>query len=178
MPQTFAGADTWFMRKSWFACFLGTLLVGGLPAAAVLANVDRQADPDRSGGAAVVASVGAADKDADTDVDRDAKKESKTEKDEEKAARGHGPPPWAALGHRGQARGHGQARGLGADADWKEAWRKLTPAQRERTMTDLAKAHAEGMQEWAECVSAAGDDHAQRAACEKPLPPGLAKRQP
>lgn len=159
------------MRKAWFACFLGTLLVGGLPAAAVLVSVDQQADLDRSGGAAVVASVGAADKDADTDVDRDARKESKTEKDEEKAGPGHGPPPWAALGHRGQARGHG------ADADWKEAWRKLTPAQRERTMTDLAKAHAEGMQKWAACVSAAGDDREQRAACEKPLPPGLAKRQ-
>lgn len=170
------------MRKSWFACFLGTLLVGGLPAAAVLVSVGQQADLDRPGGAAVAASVGAADQDADPDVDPDAGKGSKTEKtekdeekaakDEEKAARGHGPPPWAALGHRGQARGHG------ADSDWKQAWRELTPAQRERTMADLAKAHAEGMQEWAECVSAAGDDHAQRAACERPLPPGLAKRQP
>jgi hypothetical protein len=45
-------------------------------------------------------------------------------------------------------------------------------------VTSLAKVHAEGMQKWADCVAAAHGDVMQRAAYEKPPPPGLAKRLP
>lgn len=85
--------------------------------------------------------------------------------------RGHGPPPWAHAGGTG-------ARGHHADADWKQAWRELTPAQRRQRMQALAKAHTDRMTKWERCVAAAGQDEQQRAECEKPLPPGLAKRRP
>ena len=45
-------------------------------------------------------------------------------------------------------------------------------------MKALAKAHAQGMEKWGDCVSAAGTDREERAECEKPLPPGQAKRRP
>ena len=88
-------------------------------------------------------------------------------KHEEKSP-GFGPPPWAqALGSAGNR---------SAGADWKDAWRTLTPAQREARMKALAKAHAEGMEKWRDCVTTAGSDRAERADCEKPVPPGLAKQ--
>lgn len=83
---------------------------------------------------------------------------------------GHGPPPWA---HSNKA----AAIDHGKNAAWKEAWRQLTAAQRARKMTVLADAHAAGMRTWKRCVDAAADDETKRAACEKPLPPGLAKKQ-
>lgn len=86
--------------------------------------------------------------------------------------RGHdrlGPPPWAAA--------HGRD-GAKADQGWKDRWRALSPAQKARKMEELARAHEEGMRTWTRCVRAAGADTAKRNACEKPLPPGLAKKQP
>jgi hypothetical protein len=81
------------------------------------------------------------------------------------------PPPWA--------RGVGtDAKARGKDSSWKQAWRELTPAQREEKMTALAKEHSDGMARWEQCVAAAGEDRQKRAECEKPLPPGLAKRMP
>lgn len=99
----------------------------------------------------------------------------------------HGPPPWAAA--RGQdARDHGSGpppwaaahgrEGAKADQAWKDRWRALSPAQKARKMEELARAHEEGMRTWTRCVRAAGADTAKRNACEKPLPPGLAKKQP
>jgi hypothetical protein len=81
------------------------------------------------------------------------------------------PPGWARA-HKNHA-----ARPGHADKAWKEAWHAMTPAQRERRMTELGRAHRQGMRQWAECVAAAGDDKAQRSECEKPLPPGLAKKR-
>ena len=81
------------------------------------------------------------------------------------------PPAWA------RAHKNHPARSGHADKSWKEAWHAMTPAQREERMTELARAHRQGMRQWAECVAAAGDDRGQRGACEKPLPPGLAKRR-
>ena len=45
-------------------------------------------------------------------------------------------------------------------------------------MADLVKAHEQGMKKWADCVAAAGTDTTKRGKCEKPLPPGLAKKRP
>jgi hypothetical protein len=83
-----------------------------------------------------------------------------------KSDRGHA-PPWAHHGKGGKP-----------DQAWKDAWQKLTPAQRAARMAELAQQHADGMKKWAECVKSAGDDAAARAKCTKPLPPGLAKKQP
>ena len=96
-----------------------------------------------------------------------------TESDEQRAAKGkdhdarghrHGPPRWA--------QGHG-ANGHGAKKPGKaalEAWKKLTPAQKAKRMAELARVHADGMERWAGCVAAGRTD------CERPVPPGLAKR--
>jgi hypothetical protein len=43
-------------------------------------------------------------------------------------------------------------------------------------MAQLATQHADAMQKWAACLAAAKAD-AAGAACVRPLPPGLAKRQ-
>jgi hypothetical protein len=95
----------------------------------------------------------------------------KSNKAKERHGMGLGPPPWA----------HGagtDAEPGGKDPTWKQAWRELTPAQREDKMTALAKEHSDGMARWEQCVAAAGEDRQKRAECEKPLPPGLAKKLP
>lgn len=74
----------------------------------------------------------------------------------------HGPPPWV------------KAPGGGHASDgrvWRSAWGAMSPRERERIMSRFAEAHAAGMRSWARCVSDGSDD------CEKPLPPGLAKKQ-
>lgn len=93
------------------------------------------------------------------------------EDSERRDKRGLGPPPWARAGG-GPAAQRGKA-----DHFWKDQWRTLSPAQRADKMTALARAHQDGMRTWTECVRAAGPDRADRRACEKPLPPGLAKKQ-
>jgi hypothetical protein len=77
---------------------------------------------------------------------------------------GHGPPPWAGAGHDRDDRGQGHKA-------WHDAWKAMTPEQREQTMRRLASEHEDGMRAWARCVADGGDD------CEKPLPPGQAKKQ-
>lgn len=79
------------------------------------------------------------------------------------ASAGHGPPAWAEGAGGGDAPGHDRA--------WHEAWKAMTPTQREQTMARFAEEHASGMRAWAQCVSEGRDD------CEKPLPPGMAKKQ-
>ena len=69
-----------------------------------------------------------------------------------------GPPPWAH--GRAKAKGHGPGK----------AWKELSPAQRSDLMKRLTTQHAQGMKAFGECVQAGRSD------CEKPLPPGLAKR--
>lgn len=78
---------------------------------------------------------------------------------------GHGAPSWAHHGHGGRP-----------DQAWKDAWQKLTPAQRAAKMAELAQQHADGMKKWAACVKAAGENADARAKCTKPMPPGLAKK--
>lgn len=83
---------------------------------------------------------------------------------------GPGPPPWASAGGANAKRGN-------ATDSWKDDWRALTPAQKTQTMASLARAHEDGMRNWTLCVRAAGTDAEKRRTCEKPLPPGLAKKQ-
>ena len=72
--------------------------------------------------------------------------------------RGHGPPSWA----------HGHHAKPGKDAA--KAWQELTPEERSKVMRELAREHRKDMLAWGACVAAAKDD------CERPMPPGLAKR--
>jgi Spy/CpxP family protein refolding chaperone len=76
------------------------------------------------------------------------------------AAERNGPPPWA----RSVTKDKHDERGLAS-------WKRLTPEQREDLMTRLARDHRAGMKAYRACRS---DGHPN---CEKPLPPGLAKRQ-
>lgn len=96
-----------------------------------------------------VAATGATEQDAA----RDSTQPART-----KVWRGNGPPPGA----------HGPK---GDDKAWQRAWKKLTPQQRERTMARLAEEHAVGVRAWAKCKAEG------REGCEKPMPPGLAKKQ-
>jgi hypothetical protein len=77
----------------------------------------------------------------------------------ERAGEGHGPPPWAS-GFQG-----------GPPESWHETWRDMTPQQRELRMSELAVEHAAGMRRWSACVA-----H-ERRDCEKPHPPGLARKR-
>jgi hypothetical protein len=87
----------------------------------------------------------------------------------------------------GKGQGNGQGHGLGKHLDkkdrkalkgWMEeqrgpgsAWKSLTPAQKAKKMAELSREHADAMKKWADCVAAGQDE------CERPLPPGLAKRR-
>lgn len=78
------------------------------------------------------------------------------ERDED---RGHGPPPWAHSHAKAMHHGSGKA------------WKALSPGQRHNLMKRLSREHADGMKAFVDCVKAGRSD------CEKPLPPGLAKRR-
>lgn len=141
------------MMRARLAPVIGGCLAAGLTVTGVVAAVNRPSYDDGALAAATHAAAPTAEDD-----------HSHTRKDP-------GPPPWAHADnhHRHGAKEHG-------DKSWKSTWHMLTPAQREKRMTELAKAHAQGMREWAECVSSGRDQGTKRDACEKPLPPGLAKR--
>lgn len=150
------------MRRGWIAGVLTALVLGGL-FAVTAALASSQADGDHVAASAANRQAGET---TATTTPRDT--HDPDEADGEDA--GSGPPPWARS-NKAAAMDHGK------NAAWKEAWRQLTPAQRARKMTTLANAHAEGMRTWKSCVDAAADDETKRAECEKPLPPGLAKKQ-
>ena len=59
---------------------------------------------------------------------------------------------------------------------WQQGWRDLSEQERDDLMAELAREHATGMRRWAECVGAA-EGGADRGDCERPLPPGLAKKR-
>ena len=84
--------------------------------------------------------------------------------DENDRGEGHGPPPWAGGGHDKDDRRQGHKA-------WHDAWKAMTPKQREQMMERLAAEHEDGMRDWVRCVADGGDD------CERPLPPGQAKKQ-
>jgi hypothetical protein len=142
---------TWVMA----AVVAAVLLVVGLPVVGVAVGAGSDGPADQAFAAGPTRT-------ADDD---------QTEGDEQHAAKGHdarghrhGPPPWA---HGHGRDGHGtQQPGKAA----LEAWKKLTPTQKAKRMAELARAHADGMERWADCVAAGRTD------CERPVPPGLAKR--
>ena len=110
-----------------------------------------------SGGQGGQAAVAAADP---GDVDEADESSTDDDQDADPAAERGGPPPWA----HSAAKGKGAKHGL-------DAWKRLTPAQREALMTRLTREHAAGMKAYSACRADGRKD------CEKPLPPGLAKRQ-
>jgi hypothetical protein len=87
--------------------------------------------------------------------------ESSTDDDQDAdtAAERGGPPPWAHSAAQGKKAKHGL-----------DAWKRLTPAQKEALMTRLTREHAAGMKAYSACRADGRKD------CKKPLPPGLAKR--
>jgi len=152
------------MALKWLGPVIGSSLIAGLPAT-VLLTAAHQSAHEQDAVAAVVQSVAGSN---GTGEQRDNEAGKDLGRDEPL-----GPPAWsrAHQNHRQGMKGHsGKA--------WKDAWHALTPAEREAKMRALAKAHAKGMQNWADCVAAARADATKRAACTKPLPPGLAKRLP
>ena len=149
--------------KSWVTAGVAAavLLVVGLPALAAAlgpGTSDPAGAPSFSTGR--TADDGPADDDGAGTPDK-AGKSQKADRDEAHDARGHrqGPPPWA--------HGHGVKKPGKAAL---EAWKKLTPAGKAKRMATLSQRHADGMKRWAACVAAGRTD------CERPLPPGLAKR--
>ena len=109
-----------------------------------------------SGGQDGQAAVAAADPGDVAEAD-----ESSTDDDQDAdpAAERGGPPPWAHSAAKGKHAKHGL-----------DAWKRLTPAQREALMTRLTREHTAGMKAYSACRADGRKD------CEKPLPPGLAKR--
>lgn len=101
--------------------------------------------------------VAAVDPDTDADID--------TKADAGEAGRG-GPPPWAHAGGKDKA-----DKGAKHAKDSLDAWKSLTPAEREKLMTRLSQEHEDGMKTYQACRTEGRTD------CVKPLPPGLAKRQ-
>ena len=90
--------------------------------------------------------------------------EGPSARDEHDSGEGHGPPSWAGSGHDQVDRRQGHKA-------WHDAWKAMTPKQRERMMKRLAAEHEDGMRGWARCVADGGDD------CARPVPPGQAKKQ-
>lgn len=135
------------MRSTWAAAGAGVLLLAGLTTVNAVAGSEQEPTRDR---AEASARAGADD-------------------------RGK-PPPWAhGRKHRdGAADKHGKGK---PDHSWKAGWKAMTPAERQARMDELAKEHADGMRAFEKCVADARKDAARRAACEKPLPPGQAKRR-
>jgi hypothetical protein len=146
------------------AVVAAVLLIAGLPTLAVTMT--------HGGPSTARSSAAAADDAPDVPDDRDEADDSSDEKADgpgedapEKVnskAKSHVKPPWA--GGR-----HGKDRA--AKDAWKKQWQKLSPEQRARKSAQLARDHAEGMKRWKACVAAGRDD------CEKPWPPGLAKKR-
>ena len=139
------------MRRNSRVSLLATILVYGLVMAVVLVALNQA---DRAGSVPRVAAA-ATDQQDEGEQDDDV---------------GGGPPAWAHA--------NGKGRGHGADKAWKEAWQRLTPAQKGEKMAALVTAHEQGMKKWTECVPAGGSDASKRGKCVKPLPPGLAKKLP
>ena len=139
------------MRHILVTALVSGLLVGLPTATAVLALATQ--DPPPAADALVMARAGA-------------------EPFERRDNDGLGPPAWARPGGE-----QGTRRGKAAPS-WKDDWHALSPAQRTQKMAVLSRAHEQGMRQFARCVRAAGAGSAERRACEKPLPPGLAKKQP
>lgn len=133
--------------KRWLAVLVaGLVLAAGAVSALVVLG-------DGTAAVATDAADHGSDKGAEKDADKSAEKEARDGDD-----RDTGPPPWA--------HGHKELKSHGPGA----AWKALSSAQRSALMERLATEHAQGMKAFGRCVAAG------RTGCEKPLPPGHAKR--
>ena len=155
------------MSRGWVAGVVAGFVFVATPAIAVAIAVAHTPGSDAP---AATSLRPAAEDDSDADVDPG----EQAGPDE-----GAGPPAWAQSDKAkpGKAKAGDKRAHPGRDAAWKQAWRKLTPAQRAERMRELAKAHTEGMRAYGDCVRAAGEDADERRACTRPLPPGLAKKR-
>jgi hypothetical protein len=146
---------TWVMA----AVVAAVLLVVGLPVVAVALGAGSDGAVAQAFAAGPTATA-----DEDDQTEGDGQRGAKV-KDHDARGHRHGPPSWAQ-GHG--ANGHEEKKPGKAAL---EAWKRLTPAQKAKRMAELARVHADGMERWADCVAAGRTD------CERPLPPGLAKRE-
>ena len=143
--------------RTWILAAVAALVLAGVPAAAVVltsgdSRAERTTGSHQDDGPPHGNAWGhhRADKPGSKD---DTQAERRAERAERKAER------------RQERLERRQERGSRVDAD------------RAGEMAELAQEHADGMKAWAACVKEAGDDPAKRAACVKPLPPGLAKKR-
>jgi hypothetical protein len=83
------------------------------------------------------------------------------------------PPAWSNAGGGGREdKADKQSKEAKQDKQAKhDAWKALAPAEKRELMSGLVREHKAGMADFQECRKASGTD------CEKPLPPGLAKKQ-
>ena len=92
----------------------------------------------------------------------------------------YGPPPWVRGGPSPWAGWPGESWKSGKPSkpskQWHRQWRDLSEAERDDIMADLARKHAAGMGRWGDCVKES-DDRSDRTDCERPLPPGQAKKR-
>ena len=103
----------------------------------------------------------------------------------------YGPPPWVRGGPSPWAGWPGESWKAGKPSkpskpskpgkpskQWHRQWRGLSEAERDDVMADLARKHAAGMRRWSDCVKESDDrsDRTDRTDCERPLPPGQAKK--
>lgn len=150
--------------KQWVVAV--TMCLGALLVATVVVVTTAQDDPEDASLAAV----------ATQDDDTGPPGRERGERGD-----GKGPPPWAHGGEGSPpwAGKHSEKSWKPGKPpkEWKQRWRGLSEEQRADLMADLAREHAAGMRRWAECVADAGD-RAARADCERPLPPGQAKKRP
>ncbi len=73
------------------------------------------------------------------------------------------PPSWSNAGGGGQDDKQ-------AKPDKQDGWKKLAPTERHELMSGPVREHKTGMADFQACKRAGGTD------CEKPLPPGQAKK--
>jgi hypothetical protein len=90
--------------------------------------------------------------DDDTSGERQVERQ---ERQREKDDDGQGPPAWS---------------NAGGNHSKNDAWKQLSPDAKRDLMADLVSEHKAGMADFTECKRAGGTD------CEKPQPPGLAKK--
>lgn len=82
-----------------------------------------------------------------------------------------GPPPWAGW----QGESWKPSKPSKPPKPWHRRWGGLSEEERDDIMADLARKHAAGMRLWSDCVKES-DDRTDRTGCERPLPPGQAKK--
>jgi hypothetical protein len=149
--------------KQWMTVVPAAAVAVVASAVVALTLDDPSASDDRMAQRAALAQD---DDSRDDQADRDDRDDAR---DKHRPAWRHlksGPPTWVLS--KAHLKDHSWKR--------KSEWQTLAPAQRGEVMERLAREHRTGMRAWKRCVadspSSLGND------CERPLPPGIAKRDP